>query len=138
MAEIRTGPELENFLNGWTLDDRGCKEVFSQLKSHLDKYKDVVLDFVPRPGVTYSLRAARKGQKDRPLFALIDVIDENPRWLSVCFYEDMVTDPGELGDTVPEGILSEDGYCFDVESKVPEFTGYLCSRIDEAYENAAG
>ncbi|MFP4159788.1 MAG: hypothetical protein ACLFQ9_07045 [Desulfobacterales bacterium] len=137
MTEISTDPGLENFINDWSSDAAGCRQVFLELKSHLDKYEDIALDFVPRPGVTYSLRASRLQQKKRPLFALIDVIDENPRWLSVCFYEDLVTDPEEFGDMVPQGLLGEDGYCFDVESRDPAFVQYLCRRIDEAYEKAA-
>ncbi len=137
MTETSTGSELENFINGWERDAAGCRQAFLELKSHLDKYQDIALDFVPRPGVTFSLRAARLQQKKRPLFALIDVIDENPRWLSVCFYEDLVTDPEELGDIVPQGLLGEDGYCFDLESGDPSFVEYLCRRIDEAYEKAA-
>lgn len=137
MAEIDTKSEMESFVNEWSEDTDGCRQVFLKLKSHLEQYNDIVLDFVPRPGVTFSLRAARPEQKKRPLFALIDVIDENPRWLSVCFYEDLITDPEELGDTVPQGIMGEDGYCFDVESGDPSFVQYLCRRIKEAYEKAA-
>lgn len=130
-----TNTELKNFLDQWRDDANGCKQVFLHLKSHIAALSDIELNFVARPGVTYSLRAARTDRTDRALFALIDMIDENPRWLSVCFYEDLVSDPEELGDLVPGGIMGEDGYCFDVESQDPAFTNYLCRRIDEAREN---
>jgi hypothetical protein len=66
----------------------------------------------------------------------MDVIDEDPRWLSVCFYGDMITDPEEKGDLVPEGLMGEDGYCFDVDENDPEHIDYICRRLDEAYENS--
>ncbi|MCF8111277.1 MAG: hypothetical protein K9J85_07280 [Desulfobacteraceae bacterium] len=128
--------ELENFINKWKEDENGCRNVFLELKAHLGRYSDIVLDFVPRPGVTYSLRAARAGQAHRPLFALIDVIDESPRWLSVCFYEGMINDPEELGDLVPEGLMGEDGYCFDVDSNEAALVNYILTRLDEAYERS--
>ncbi|MFP3999987.1 MAG: hypothetical protein ACLFNW_02580 [Desulfobacterales bacterium] len=138
MTLINAKPEIQQFLDEWQEDVNGCRQAFLELSSHLEKYDNIKIDFVPRPAVTYSLRVARPEQKKRQLFALIDIIDEAPRWLSVCFYEDLVTDPEEFGDTVPEGILGEDGYCFDVESNDSEFIEYLCRRIDEAYTKAAG
>ena len=55
--------------------------------------------------MSYSLRAANAKNDERPLFVLVDVVDDEPeaRWLSVCFYADMVNDPNELGDFVPSG-----------------------------------
>ncbi|MCF8094379.1 MAG: hypothetical protein K9J79_03370, partial [Desulfobacteraceae bacterium] len=118
-------------------DPNGCKKVFLQLKSHVEKHADINPEFVARPGLTYSFRVVRTGQTERPLFALIDVIDENPRWLSVCFYEDMITDPEEYGDLVPEGLMGEDGYCFDVDENNSIFADYICKRLNEAYESAS-
>lgn len=137
MTEAAPESELQQFLSRWEDDPANCKKAFLELKSVLEQHGDTVFEFIPRPGVTYSLRAARKDQKTRPLFALIDVIDENPRWLSVCFYEDLVTDPDELGDLVFEGLLGEDGYCFDVDSFDRELVDYVCRRLEEAYKNAA-
>lgn len=136
--DANTEKELTRFLDQWSDDSNGCKQLFMKLKSHASGHGDVKLEFVPRPGLTYSLRTARTGQTQRPLFALIDVIDESPRWLSVCFYEDMITDPEEHGDLVPEGLMGEDGYCLDAESNDPALTDYLIKRLDEAYENASG
>jgi hypothetical protein len=65
---------------------------------------------------------------------MIDVIDDEPenRWLSVCFYEDLITDPEELGDFIPEGLQGGDGYCFDVDEFEEETAQYLEDRLREA------
>ena len=57
----------------------------------------VSLTFVGRPGVSYSIRPVHRNQQNRDKFAIVDVIDDDPneRWLSVCFYEDMITDPNQ-------------------------------------------
>jgi len=57
----------------------------------------------------------------------------SPRWLSVCFYGETVSDPEERGDLVPGGLLGEDGLCFDVENGSDDFIDYLIARINEAY-----
>jgi hypothetical protein len=134
---MQTPAELDTFLQQWTSDPNGCRKVFLQFQSRIQAHSDITMDFVARPGLTYSLRAARIGQ-DRPLFVLMDVIDEDPRWLSVCFYGDMITDPEEYGDLVPEGLMGEDGYCFDLEENDPDLAEYIGKRLDEAYENATG
>lgn len=133
----QTKKEIENFLGQWTDDPNGCKHAFLEFKSHVEKHGDVKLEFVARPGLTYSLRASGAGQTQRPVFALIDVIDENPRWLSVCFYGDMISDPEEHGDLVPEGLMGEDAYCFDVDENESDFVGYICKRLSEAHESAS-
>ena len=70
---------------------------------------------------------------------MVDVIDDDPesRWLSVCFYGDDITDPDELGDLVPQGLLGEDGYCFDVTEHDARIIAYLGDRIGEAYARVA-
>jgi hypothetical protein len=45
----------------------------------------------------------------------------------------MVTDPESRGDSVPGGLLGEDGLCFDVESDSEEMLDYLKLRIIEAH-----
>lgn len=134
---MQTPAELNTFAQQWTSDPNGCREVFLQFQSRIQAHSDITIDFVARPGLTYSLRATRAGQ-DRPLFVLMDVIDEDPRWLSVCFYGDMITDPDEYGDLIPEGLMGEDGYCFDQEENDPDLAEYIGKRLDEAYENASG
>ncbi len=127
--------DLKTFLDQWSSDPNGCRQIFLHFKSRIEQNDDITLDFVPRPGLTYSLRATRKGQS-LALFVLMDVIDEDPRWLSVCFYGEMITDPEELGDLVPEGLMGEDGYCFDLDENDPDLIEYICRRLDEAYENS--
>jgi hypothetical protein len=69
----------------------------------------------------------------------MDVIDDDPenRWLSVCFYPDMITDPEEKGVLIPLGLLGEDGYCFDLEEWDADYLQYLETRLNEAREKAS-
>jgi hypothetical protein len=129
--------ELNAFVDDWTDTDERNKEALVRLKSHLDAQKGVQLAFIPRPGVTYSLRAAHRNQQQRSLFAMVDVIEDNPRWLSVCFYGDMINDPDEHGDFVPEGLLGEDAVCFDIDRYDDTLLQYLEARLDEAHQCAA-
>ncbi|PIE72830.1 MAG: hypothetical protein CSA20_05875 [Deltaproteobacteria bacterium] len=96
----------------------------------------VAVGFVARPGVSYSIRPSRQEQqaKGRELFAMIDIIDDDPeqRWLSVCFYGDMITDPEQRGEVIPGGLGGEDGYCFDMFADDPELGEYLLARLNEA------
>ncbi|TYT75280.1 hypothetical protein [Desulfobotulus mexicanus] len=128
---------IEKFLADWTVDGAGIKPVFENYLRLLTEKEGVELDFNERAGVSYSLRARHVNQKSRSLFAMVDIIDDDPenRWLSVCFYGDMVTDPDELGDLVPGGLLGEDGHCFDLEDA--EGADYLQARLEEACSNAA-
>jgi hypothetical protein len=70
---------------------------------------------------------------------MIDVIDDDPanRWLSVCFFEDMVADPEEKGDLIPGGLLGDDGYCFDLDSAQEDEVAYIALRIREALASAS-
>jgi hypothetical protein len=129
---------LEAFIDEWTETEARNKKAFLEFKDFLSGQEGVALDFVPREGVTYSLRAAYCDQQDRPLFVMVDVIEDQPRWLSVCFYGEMVTDPEEKGDFVPEGLLGEDAVCFDVEAYDGAFQDYIKQRMGEALEHAAG
>lgn len=130
--------DIQKFLDDWTQDDLETKPVFEFLFRFLRDEKEVKNEFHPRPGISYSLRAAHLNQKDRPLFVMIDVIDDEPgrRWLSVCFFQDMIRDPEELGDLIPGGLLGSDGYCFDAMDADEKMKNYLKERIREAWENA--
>lgn len=132
--------QVRQFLNEWENDALGLKPVFRFLYEELEGRDDVRLEWVDRPGISYSLRASHGNQKDRPLFVMLDVIDDDPdeRWLSVCFYGDMVNDPDELGDLIPGGLLGSDGYCFDISEGEDALGQYVGMRIQEAYENAMG
>lgn len=131
--------ELESFISGWGTDNLGLKPAFLEYRDFLARYPGVSLDFKARPGVSYSLRAKHGAQKQRDLFALVDVIDDEPdsRWLSVCFYADMVADPDEFGDLVPQGLLGEDALCFNLDENGMALTSYILDRLREAAESAA-
>lgn len=130
--------ELETFLAGWEDDASQVKKTFGLVKNYLADKADLAFNFKARPGVSYSLRAKHFQQTKRELFVIVDVIDEpENRWLSICFYPDMITDPQDRGVLIPLGLLGEDGYCFDLEEWDEEYVQYLLGRLDEAYEKAA-
>lgn len=128
--------ELDLFITTWPENSEECLALFLDLKEYLSALDLADIEFHARPGLTYSLRGVHKTQSKKPLFVMVDVIDADPRWLSVCFYGEMVTDPEEQGDYVPGGLLGEDGMCFDVEDGTPERISYIKERIAEAYEKA--
>ncbi|MBF0258498.1 MAG: hypothetical protein HQK62_06610 [Desulfamplus sp.] len=131
--------KLEKFIEEWQESESGTKKAFIQIMEHLKAMDGVSLTFNARPGVSYSLRPKHQNQKDRILFAMADVIDDDPdlRWLSICFYEDMLTDPDDMGDLIPGGLLGSDGYCFDLDEYDEEFVEYLKARLSEACQKAS-
>ncbi len=135
--EKETDVELNAFIEEWKETPERPKETFLHFRDYLAGKEGITLEFTPRPEVTYSLRAAHTAQKKRDLFAMIDVIEDNPRWLSVCFYSEMINDPEERGDFVPEGLFGEDAICFDIESKDEALIRYIEVRLDEAWQSAA-
>ncbi len=130
--------ELEDFINNWSETESKTKKAFTEIYDHLMTLVDTTLQFNARPNVSYSLRPSHNSQKNRSLFAMVDVIDDDPeeRWLSVCFYGEMITDPEEAGDLIPEGLLGEDGYCFDLYEYNKDEVEYLKHRLSQAHENA--
>jgi hypothetical protein len=139
MQDIENKEELDEFINNWTGPQTRTKKVFDRLMDYLLKQPDNILSFHPRPGVTYSLRAKHNNQRKREIYTMVDIIDDDPseRWLSVCFYGDLISDPEERGDFVPDGLLGEDATCFDVEAYDDNLLKYIEQRFDEAHENAA-
>jgi hypothetical protein len=131
-------PELESFIEKWPETAEQNKKAFVRLKKYLATKAGVKLDFNPRPGVTYSLRAVHENQTDKSLFVMVDVIEDKPRWLSVCFYAEMLSDPEEKGDWVPEGLIGEDAICFDMEEYSEAGICYIESRMDEAIQYVTG
>ena len=131
--------ELNELMKNWQETETGTKKAYQVIIDHLQKMENTTLDFKGRPGVSYSLRPRHDNQKSRALFAMADVIDDDPkeRWLSVCFYGDMVTDPEERGDLIPEGLLGDDGYCFDLDEYDEEGLNYILARLTEAHAKAA-
>ena len=131
--------ELNALIDSWKETDTKTRQAFIELLEHLQAMPDTTLEFNARPGVSYSLRPKHSGQKNRNLFAMVDVIDDDPeeRWLSVCFYGEMISDPDEAGDLIPEGLLGEDGYCFDLYEYDADEVNYLKQRLTQAHQNAA-
>lgn len=129
--------EIEAFIETWPQGSEASLDLFVYFNRLLETFDNSELQFIARPGVTYSLRAAHKNPAARPLFTMIDVIDADPRWLSICFYSEMVTDPEERGDFVPGGLLGEDGICFDVETDDQKLLSYVTARINEAYRSVS-
>ncbi|MFV0437046.1 MAG: hypothetical protein ACK5PS_06615 [Desulfopila sp.] len=129
---------VEEFVEQWQPEDQGMKNCFLELYRSVAGCERTTLQFVARPGVSYSLRPRHDRQTDRELFAIIDVIDDNPdeRWLSVCFYGDMITDPEERGEVIPGGLAGSDGYCFDLYAADGGFVAYLEKRLQEAWTSA--
>lgn len=132
--------ELRRFEEDWREDPLHVKQAFEAWHRFLAGLPDVGLEFKARPGISYSLRARHAAQKARELFVLVDVVDDEPesRWLSVCFYADMVSDPDEQGDFVPQGLLGEDAMCFNLDEDSPEMREYIAARLTEAARHAAG
>lgn len=137
--ETTPSADLKSFLDGWSADLNLMKSCFLQLKEHLETMDGVQFEFVARPGITYSLRAAHANQKKRGLFAMVDVIDDDPedRWLSVCFYRELVDDPDGLGDEVPEGLMGEDARCFDMYESDDTMLAYVKDRLKSACKAAS-
>lgn len=136
---MATSDEITKFIADWQTDNLGLKPAFLKYYNFLASNPDLSLDFKARHGVSYSVRAKNNRQQKRDLFTLIDVIDDEPesRWLSICFYADLVQDPKELGDFVPEGLFGEDAVCFNLDASDPEMEEYIFDRIREAAVNAA-
>jgi len=129
--------ELNEFIELW--ENCFMKKAFLRFKNLLESKQNISIIFNPRPKISYSLRAKHLNQRERAFFVMIDVIDDDPsnRWLSICFYKDMITDPEEKGDLIPGGLHGEDGYCFDLEEWDENYIRYIEDRIEEAYKNAS-
>ncbi|MBL7225060.1 MAG: hypothetical protein ISS59_02900 [Desulfobacteraceae bacterium] len=133
---------MADLFERWIDDPGNIKPAFVKLQERLSGKENATLSFKSRPGISRSLRAnvGKTGDIEDRLFVMVDIVDDNPenRWLSVCFYGDMITDPNEEGNFVPEGLLGEDGYCFDLYEYDEAAISYLEQRIDEAYINSLG
>ena len=139
MATVDGLDKMQDFLASWQEDPVQAKDAFTEFWAFLSAQRNLQFSFKARPGVSYSLRAHHTAQKRRELFVLIDVVDDDPhnRWLSVCFYNDMVTDPDELGDFVPEGLFGEDACCFNLDEDNTTMRAYIAARLAEAVKAAA-
>jgi hypothetical protein len=129
--------QIETFVQEWPSSSAPARDIFLLFLKQLQGLADSRLEFHARPGVSYSLRGVRQERTVRPLFVMVDVIDDEPRWLSVCFYGQAITDPEQRGDFVPGGLLGEDGHCFDIEGTDSSLVAYVQGRIVEAHAAAA-
>ncbi len=122
------------FLKEWQVDPLGAKSVLQGYIDLLSGMQGVSLSYRCRPGVSYSIRARGAGQTERDLFVLVDVVDDDPaeRWLSVCFYADLIQDPEELGDWVPQGLAGDDAACFNYDEENADMEKYIAERLKEA------
>jgi len=134
--------DFQVFLEQWPADRGALKRLFLALSTPVLGDERVEWSFVARPGVSHSFRVQtvkpRPG-RNRPLFCMIDVVSEveSPCWLSVCFYEDEISDPEDLGEAVPAGLFQETGYCFDVDDADAAVEEYVKARMREAFVSAS-
>jgi hypothetical protein len=133
-AGVSTAQEIESFLESWGGESQPMRDWYRLFYQELSSMEGVSLTFVARPGVSYSIRPVHENQTNRDKFAIVDVIDDDPseRWLSVCFYEDMITDPNQQGELIPGGLSGSDGYCFDMYDNNEELGRNILDRIKEA------
>ncbi|MFH1057108.1 MAG: hypothetical protein V1797_00345 [Pseudomonadota bacterium] len=136
-----TADSLDAYLEAWPADQAGLKKALVELRQAALALAKASEAFIARPGVSHSLRydlAPRPAGRARQVFFLVDVVeDAGVRFLSVCFYEDEVDDPEELGNAIPQGLFAETGYCFDVDGYDPEQMAYLLARLKVAHRSAS-
>lgn len=144
MKEETGAPALSIVLDDWPAAQAALKQAFVKLKTYAEKKEGASWSLVSRPGISYSLRfdlKPRPAGRKRPVFFLVDVVVAGELFLSVCFYEDEITDPEEFGNAIPQGLFQETGYCFDVDDdncQDARLMTYLQARIDEAHASVRG
>lgn len=144
MIEETGEPALSIVLDDWPAQQAGLKKAFMRLKAYAEAKAGTKWSLVSRPGVSYSLRfdlEPRPAGRQRPVFFLTDIVVAGELFLSVCFYEDEISDPHEMGNAIPQGLFQETGYCFDVDDDncgEEMLLSYLEDRIDEAHPKARG
>ena len=119
---------ISDLIRNWKSDPQNLKKAFMELRDIIASKENTFITFKSRPGVSHSLRSnVITGDKESRIFALVDVIDDDPenRWLSVCFYNGTITEDKEPGNIIPDGILGEDGYCFDLDANEEYMISYL-------------
>lgn len=141
----RTMVDMENHIDMaelsalWPQGQRELWAAFVELHQSVRELPGTDCQLVCRPGVSYSLRAMipePDPARLRPVFFLVDVVvsEVDPWFLSVCFYEDEISDPQGLGNPVPQGLYQETGYCFDLETYDQILISYVKQRLLEAFQ----
>jgi hypothetical protein len=140
---MSTQPEmsLTEFLEQWPAAEAGLKKSLLAYRGGVLDMPGVGESFLPRPGVSYSLRwdlDPRPQGRGKPLFAMADVVPlgQDELMLSLCFYGDDISDPEELGNFIPGGLYGENGHCFDLEGDDPDLVAYCLKRAAEALDAA--
>ncbi len=136
----------ENFdkiLASWPAEQKDLSEAFMDLTLEARMLPNIKWELLVRKGVSYSFRVSTNDnskKRQRPVFCLMDVVMSKfePWFLSVCFYEDEITDPSGLGNCIPSGLFEETGYCFDLEENDISVVSYLKDRLAEAHRVALG
>lgn len=141
MSSNPEAAELQQFLDQWPASQDGLKKSLLSYRQGVLALPGVREMFLARPGVSHSLRwdlDPRPAGRERPLFALVDVVPlgGEEMMLSVCFYEDEVSDPHGLGNAIVQGLFAETGYCFDLEAEAPALVAYCLRRAAEAHAAA--
>lgn len=126
--------QIKKFLESWQNDPAHVRDALIYYINLFENKDGMVIEFVSRPGVSYSFRGMLTSNKPENLRFMIDVIDDDPdsRWLSVCFYAHTVTDPENLGDIAPGGLFGKDAICFNLDEDSPTMRGYIEKRLMEA------
>jgi len=135
--------QLQQLLEQWPAGQAGLRRSLLAYREGVLALPGVKEGLLARPGVSYSLRwdlDPRPAGRQRPLFALADVVSlgQEELMLSVCFYEDEVSDPQELGNAIPQGLFQETGYCFDLDGEDPALVAYCLERAAQAHAAAIG
>ncbi len=125
---------LQKFLAEWTADPNNVKPLFLALLEHTERLPEIRVRYKERPGISHSVRLVNSALPEGGFFALLDVINDDPanRWLSVCFYADMVNDYAQKGDHIPGGLGGADSICYSVQDPAG-FEDYLKNKITEAF-----
>lgn len=126
--------EIKNFIEGWGNESPKVKSMAKSMCDCLCNVPNLEFAYRGRPGISHSLRIGPGSDPDRPFFALIDVIDDEPeaRWLSICMYADLVDDPKDLADPIPGGLDGNDAMCFDLDEDAEDTITYVLDVLVKA------
>jgi len=132
---------LNGIIESWPEDQKSLRDIFLSLARSITEPAGVRWEIVSRSGISHSLRANVLDPdqiRKRSVYTVLDVVCpvEGDWFLSLCFYNDEVSDPEELGNPVPRGLYDEDARCFDLGTDDLWMADYLRDRVAEALEAA--